>query len=133
MPNIRDEPLCIYTSLRYIIAVLEKISIYFRIKDMDQFISLLPEGKAVSCIEDFSILTVKELKKVLLSYKEKVSGAKADLILGANAVFSRLEQQEISALKISEPVLVGVDAECTYNAISGGLRAFLSFSYIAIW
>ena len=73
---------------------------------MDQFISLLLEGKAVSCFEYFSILTVKELKKVLLAYKEKVSGVKADLILRAYAVFSRLEQQESSALSTSEPVLV---------------------------
>lgn len=110
---------------------------------MDQFISLLPEGKAVSCIEDFSILTVKELKKILLAYKEKVSGAKADLILRAYAVFSRLEQQENSAVSTSEPVLVGEDAECTYNAIfsskcshllwSSDLRGTPGYSFIQLY
>eukprot|EP00795_Rhopilema_esculentum_P011846 gene11846-2386_t len=60
---------------------------------------------------------MKELKKVLLAYKEKVSGVKADLILRANAVFSRLEQQESSAASRSELVLVEGDAEFRYNAI----------------
>ena len=48
---------------------------------MDQFQALLPEGKSVYCLEDLSGFTVKDLKKILVVYKEKVSGIKADLEL----------------------------------------------------
>ena len=61
---------CINTFSKYIIAVLLKIFIDFRIKDIPkifQFISLLPDGKGVSCFEDILILAAKELKKVLLA------------------------------------------------------------------
>ena len=48
---------------------------------MDQFIKLLPDGKSVSCLDDLLPLKVSELKKILFSYNEKVSGYKADLVL----------------------------------------------------
>ena len=110
---------------------------------MDQFSSLLPEGKCVSCFEDLAILTVKELKKVLLAYNEKVSGVRADLILRAYAAFSRLEHQKSNAGSLSEPVLVEGSTGYTYNAIfslrcshlpwSSDLRGTPSFSFIQLY
>ena len=61
---------------------------------MDQFQSLLPHGKSVNCLDDLGSLSVKELKNILLSYRGKVSGVKADLILRVFAIYSRLERQE---------------------------------------
>ena len=54
---------------------------------MEQYISLLPEGKKVTCLEDLGVFSVKELKKVLQSYHKKTSGCKADLILRVYALF----------------------------------------------
>ena len=48
---------------------------------MDQFIKLLPDGKSVTCLNDLLSLKVSELKKILFSYNEKVSGNKAHLAL----------------------------------------------------
>ena len=56
---------------------------------MEQFQSLLPEGKSISCLEDLSVLTVKDLKKILDAYKDELSGIKADLVLRVYAIFSR--------------------------------------------
>eukprot|EP00795_Rhopilema_esculentum_P005752 gene5752-11022_t len=61
---------------------------------MDQFQSLLPHGKSVNCLDDLGSLSVKKLKNILLSYRGKVSGVKADLILRVFAIYSRLERQE---------------------------------------
>ena len=48
---------------------------------MDQFIKLLSDGKSVTCLDDLLSLKVSELKKILFSCNEKVSGNKADLVL----------------------------------------------------
>ena len=59
---------------------------------MEQFNLLIPDGKAVTCLDDLRSLTVNELKKILVSYNEKVSGNKADLILRSYAVFCRVKE-----------------------------------------
>ena len=56
---------------------------------MDQFIKFLPDEKSVTCLDDLLSLKVSELKKILCSYNEKVSGNKADLVLRTYSVFSR--------------------------------------------
>ena len=61
---------------------------------MDQFRSLLPEGKTVACLEDLSSLRVKDLKHILTAFKEKISGVKADLLLRVYAIFCRISQVE---------------------------------------
>ena len=48
---------------------------------MDQFIKVIPDGKSVTCLDDLLSLKVSEVKKILFSYNEKVSGNKADLVL----------------------------------------------------
>ena len=54
---------------------------------MEEFQSLLPEGKVVECFEDLGSLTVAELKCILKRYKEKTSVVKADLVLRTFAGF----------------------------------------------
>ena len=65
---------------------------------MDQFIKLLPDEKSVSCLHDLLSLKVNELKKILYSYIEKVSGNNADLVLRTYAVFSRAREGSSVAL-----------------------------------
>ena len=68
---------------------------------MDQFISTLPEGKSVTCLEDLSAFSVKELKNILVSYREKSSGAKADLVLRVYALFCKVKDPTNSSSAIS--------------------------------
>ena len=67
-------------------------------RSMDQFIKLLPDGKSVTCLDDLLSLKLSELKKILLSYNEKVSGNKANLVLRTYAVFSRAKEGSSAAL-----------------------------------
>ena len=67
---------------------------------MEEFQSLLPEGKVVECLEDLVSLTVAELKSILKRYKEKTSGVKADLVLRTFAVFA-VQKHLLCILKIS--------------------------------
>ena len=69
---------------------------------MDQFQALLPEGKSVSCLDDLSVLTVKDLKKILLVYKEKLSGVKYDLVLRVYAIFTRITSVPTSSTLTTE-------------------------------
>ena len=59
---------------------------------------LLPDEKSVTCLDDLLSLKVSELKKILCSYNEKVSGNKADLVLRTYAVFSRAKEGSSAAL-----------------------------------
>ena len=67
---------------------------------MYQFSKFFPEGKSVSTLEDLASLVdlaslaVKELKRSLLSYREKVSGTKAHLVLRTYALFCRALQAD---------------------------------------
>ena len=54
---------------------------------MDAFKLLLLKGKKVDCLEDLGALTIKELKHILVQYRQKTSSVKVDLILCAYAVF----------------------------------------------
>ena len=84
---------------------------------MDQFQSLLPHGKSVNCLDDLGSLSVKELNNILLSYRRKVSGVKADLILPAFAIYSHLERQEKDMPSTAATSSV-VDGESfTYHAL----------------
>ena len=65
---------------------------------MDQFIKLLPDEKSFTCLDDLLSLKVSELKKILCSYNEKVSGNKADLVLRTYAFFSRANEGNSAAL-----------------------------------
>ena len=68
---------------------------------MEQFISTLPEGKSVTCLEDLGSFSVKELKNVLVSYREKSSGAKADLVLRVYALFCKVNDTMNSSTAFS--------------------------------
>ena len=68
---------------------------------MDQFISTLPKGKSITCLEDLGSFSVKELKNVLVSYCEKSSGAKADLVLHVYALFCKVKDLTNSSTAIS--------------------------------
>ena len=59
---------------------------------MEQFQTLLPTGKQVTCLEHLSSLRVSDLKKILSVHKEKLSGVKSDLVLRVYAVFSRISR-----------------------------------------
>ena len=113
---------------------------------MEQFSLLLPEGKPVSCLEDLSLLTVKERKRILLAYKEKVSGVKADLILRAYALFSRFTSKkavpQLQKSLCSSKIMLGVlIAPSSFQGaviylgrhILEVLRASLLFNYTIIW
>ena len=65
---------------------------------MNQFIKLLSDEKSVTCLDDLLSLKVSELKKILCSYNEKVSGNKVDLVLRTYAVFSRAKENSSAAL-----------------------------------
>ena len=70
---------------------------------MDKFESLVPQGISINCLEDLGCLKVKDLKKILAAYEEKVSGGKADLVLRVYAIFSRVTSHSaaISGVSIS--------------------------------
>ncbi len=82
---------------------------------MDQFESLLPKDQIVDCLDDPWKFTVKQLKTILVAYKEKTSGSKADLILRAYAIFSRLKQQV--QVDVSSPQLLATadEVNCRYD------------------
>ena len=65
---------------------------------MDQFIKLRPDGKSVTCLDGLLSMKVSELKKILYSYKEKVSGNKADLVLRTYVFFYRAKEGSSAAL-----------------------------------
>ena len=48
---------------------------------MDELISVCPNGKPASCLEDFRKFLVKELSGILKHYNENISGKKADLLM----------------------------------------------------
>eukprot|EP00795_Rhopilema_esculentum_P015686 gene15686-6976_t len=84
---------------------------------MDQFKSLLPEDKAVHCLDDLRDLTVKELEAILAAYKERRSGSKDDLFVLAYAIFSCLKQQlepEIPSLQLLQTT---DEIACTYEDV----------------
>ena len=63
---------------------------------MDTFWKLCPKEKQVQYLEDFEMLTVSDLKRILRAYKENVSGCKANLLLKVYAIFCRLSSQSQS-------------------------------------
>ena len=67
---------------------------------MDKFESLVPQGISINCLEDLGCLKVKDLKKILAAYKEKVFGGKEDLVLRVYAIFSRVTSRS-AALSVS--------------------------------
>ena len=85
---------------------------------MDAFKFLLPKGKKVDCLEDLGALTIKELKHILVQYREKTSGVKADLILRAYAVFCRAKNFNSHCNEISdESSLLCHENDFTFEAI----------------
>ena len=85
---------------------------------MDKFESLVPQGISINCLEDLGCLKVKDLKKILAAYKEKVSGGKADLVSRVYAIFSRVTSHSAA---ISDVSISSVDDTLvnsfTYDAI----------------
>ena len=85
---------------------------------MDAFKFLLPKGKKVDCLEDLGALTIKELKHILVQYREKTSGVKADLILRTYAVFCRAKNFNSQSNEISdESSLLCHENDFTFEAI----------------
>ena len=85
---------------------------------MDEFQSLLPEGKVVECLEDLGSLTVVELKNLLKRYKEKTSGVKADLVLRTFAIFCRPKNFETQSRDLpDEESLICHEKDFTYEAL----------------
>eukprot|EP00795_Rhopilema_esculentum_P009926 gene9926-18533_t len=85
---------------------------------MDAFKLLLPKEKKVDCLEDLGALTYKELKHILVQYREKTSGVKADLILRAHAVFSHAKNFNSQSNDISdESSLLCHENDFTFEAI----------------
>ena len=68
---------------------------------MDKFESLVPQGISINFLEDLGCLKVKDLKKILAAYKEKVSGGEADLVLRDYAIFSRVTSHSAAISDVS--------------------------------
>ena len=110
---------------------------------MDQFQALLPEGKSVYCLEDLSGFTMKDLKKILVVYKEKVSGIKADLVLRAYAIFTRISEPSLSIVTTSSPspdspgsnsfTYGFIKAQCSNLPWSSDLSHTPPFSFIQLY
>ena len=110
---------------------------------MEQFKALLPGGKTVDSLEDLKKLNVEQLKKILVCYKEKTSGVKADLILRAYAIFCRLQNQSEYDCSSSQHPLIGNENHCTYEAIykskcshlpwTSDLRGTPAFSFVQLY
>ena len=84
---------------------------------MDQFKSFLPKNKYVECLDDVRNLALKELKTILVAYKEELSGSKADLNLKAFAILSRIKRQEEGDLCLMTRFKPPSDEHCTYDDI----------------
>ena len=105
--------------------------------------SLLPEGKTVDCLKDFSKLNVRNLKEILVRYDEKISGVKADLILRAYAIFSRLKNRMHNDLSATQQELDRYEELCTYEEIikskcshlpwTSDLRGTPVFSFVQLY
>ena len=110
---------------------------------MDQFKSLLPEKKSFRCLDDLRMLTVKELNAILAAYKEKMSGSKADLILRAYAILSRIQKKEDDNLSSATQVQAPNEDQCTYEEIfknkcihlpwTSDLRGTPVFSFVQLY
>eukprot|EP00794_Sanderia_malayensis_P016367 gene16367-biopygen12059 len=110
---------------------------------MDEFTALLPKEKTVDCLEDLSALTVKELKHILVQYREKTSGVKADLVLRTYAVFCRAKNYDSSFNNIlSESSLLCHEKDFTFDAMydqckhlpwTSDLRGTPAFSFLQLY
>ena len=69
---------------------------------MDQFNSMLPDGMSASCLEDLPTF------RRFLAHELKASRVKANPVIRAYALFSRLEGQENSGISASELMFSGV-------------------------
>ena len=84
---------------------------------MEQFVAILPEGKAVTCLEDLGTFSLKQLKQVLRRYNEKNSGVKADLVFRVYAIFCRLKENISSSPNATESSASNSSGPWTYDAI----------------
>ena len=110
---------------------------------MEEFQSLLPEGKVVECLEDLGSLTVAELKSILKRYKEKTSGVKADLVLRTFAVFCRAKTFSVHSEDfLDESSLLCHEKEYTYEAFhqqcqhlpwTSDLRGTPAFNFLQLY
>eukprot|EP00795_Rhopilema_esculentum_P004939 gene4939-21279_t len=110
---------------------------------MEQFVAILPEGKAVTCLEDLGTFSLKQLKQVLRRYNEKTSGVKADLVLRVYAIFCRLKENISSSSNATESSASNSSGAWTYDAIfsrnckhlpwTSDLRGTPPFSFIQLY
>ena len=83
---------------------------------MDEFISVCPDGKPASCLEDFRKVSVKELQGILKHYHENISGKKAGLEMRTFAIFSCCQPKLQSQQLPSDPFMDHTNC-CTYKAV----------------
>ena len=57
---------------------------------MKKYEALVPLGITIACLEDLGCMKVKDVKKILTIYNQKVFGGKADLILRVYTIFSHV-------------------------------------------
>ena len=105
---------------------------------MEQFNKLLPDGKFVTCLDDLLSFKVVELKRILFSYNEKVSGNKADLVLRTYAVFSRAKDGDSANLSASKdsPIYTYRDiysSKCGHLPWVSDLRGTPPFTFIQLY
>eukprot|EP00795_Rhopilema_esculentum_P003536 gene3536-2021_t len=110
---------------------------------MEQFVAILPEGKAVTCLEDLGTFSLKQLKQVLRRYNEKTSGVKADLVLRVYAIFCRLKENISSSSNATDSSASNSSGAWTYDAIlsrnckhlpwTSDLRGTPPFSFIQLY
>ena len=83
---------------------------------MDEFISVCPNGKPASCLEDLRKFSVKELQGILKHYHENVSGKKADLLMRTFAIFSRC-QPKLQPQQLPSDSFMDHTTCCAYKAV----------------
>ena len=83
---------------------------------MDKFISISPNGKPASSLEDFRQFSVKELQGILKHYHENISGKKADLLMRIFAIFCHF-QPKLQSQQLPLDLFVDHTTCCTYKAV----------------
>ena len=83
---------------------------------MDEFISVCPNGKPASCLEDLRKFSVKELQRILKFYHENIFGKKADLLMKAFPISSRC-QPKLQSLQLPSGSFVDHNTCCNYKAV----------------
>ena len=83
---------------------------------MDEFISVCPNAKPASCLENFRKFSANELQGILKQYHENIPRKKADLLMRTFAIFCCV-QPKLQSQKLPSDSFMYHTTCCSYKAV----------------